>query len=74
MQQADVRIGALDNFAVHFENQPQHAVRRRMLRPEIHREVLNLSHRRHVLQVAEYRLSSRMTRGTSVRGSIETGL
>ena len=34
MQQADVRIGALDHFAVELEHEPQHAVRRRMLRPE----------------------------------------
>ena len=39
MQQADVRIGALDHLAVELEHQAQHAVRRRMLRPEIHRVV-----------------------------------
>ena len=37
MQQADMRIDALDDFAVQFEDKPQHAVRRRMLRPEIDR-------------------------------------
>ena len=44
VQQADVRIGALDHLAVELEHQAQHAVRRRMLRPEIHGVVSNLSH------------------------------
>ena len=44
MQQADMRIRALNDFAVHLQHQAQHAVGRRMLRPEIHREILNLSH------------------------------
>ena len=39
MQQADMRIDALDHLAVELQHQPQHAVRRRMLRPEIDREV-----------------------------------
>ena len=39
MQQADMRIDALDDLAVEFEHQTQHAMRRRMLRPEIDREV-----------------------------------
>ena len=42
MQQADMRIGALDHLAVHLEHEAQHAVRRRMLRPEIHREAFDL--------------------------------
>ena len=45
MQQADVRIRFLDNLSVHFENQAQHAMCRGMLRPEVHCEILNLSHR-----------------------------
>ena len=44
MQQADVRIGLLDDFAVHLEHQAQHAVRRRMLRTEVHRVVADLVH------------------------------
>ncbi len=40
MQQADVRVGALDHLAVHLQHEAQHAVRRRMLRPEVHREIL----------------------------------
>jgi len=36
MQQADVRIGADDRFAVEFQHQAQHAVRGRMLWPEVH--------------------------------------
>ena len=42
MQQADVRIGALDGLAVHLQHQAQNAVRRRVLRPEVHRDVLDL--------------------------------
>ena len=34
-----MRIDALDHFAVEFEHQPEHAVRGRMLRPEIDREI-----------------------------------
>src|SRR6266508_4363845 len=36
MQQPDMRIAALDDLAVHLDDQAQHAVGRRMLRPEIH--------------------------------------
>ncbi len=39
VQEADMRIDALDDFAVEFEHQAQHAMRRRMLRPEIDGEV-----------------------------------
>ena len=39
MQQPDVRVDTLDDLAVDFEHQTQHAVRRRMLRPEIDGEV-----------------------------------
>ena len=38
MQQADMRIDALDDFAVEFQHEAQHAVRGRMLRAEIDRE------------------------------------
>ena len=41
----DVRIGPLDHFAVHLEHEAQHAVCSRVLRPEIHRETLDISHR-----------------------------
>ena len=43
MQQPDVRIRLLDHFAIELEHQAQHAVRRRMLRPEVHRVVADLS-------------------------------
>src|SRR5262249_33542143 len=52
-QEPDVRIDALDDFAVELEHQPQYPVRGWMLRPEIDVEladlglshaVLNLSH------------------------------
>ena len=37
-----MRVGALDHLAVHLEQQAQHTVRRRMLRPEIDGVVLHL--------------------------------
>ena len=39
MEQTDMRIDTLDHLAVEFQHQAQHAVRRRMLRPEIDRKV-----------------------------------
>ena len=39
MQQADMRIDARNDFAVEFQHQTQHAVRRRMLRSEVDGEV-----------------------------------
>jgi hypothetical protein len=39
VQEPDMRIDALDDLAVQLEHQAQHAVRRRMLRPEIDGEV-----------------------------------
>ena len=44
MQQADVRVGALDHFAVELEHQAQHAVRGRMLRAEVEGVVLDVGH------------------------------
>ena len=44
VQQADVRIGLLDDLAVELEHEPQHAVGGGMLRAEIQREVLDLRH------------------------------
>ncbi len=42
MQQADMRIAALDDLAVHLDDEAQHAVGRRVLRPEVHRQGLDL--------------------------------
>ena len=42
MQQADVGIAAFDDLAVHLDDQAQHAVGRRVLRPEVHRQGLDL--------------------------------
>jgi len=39
MQEADMRIAALDDLAIELHDQPQHAVRRRMLRAEVDGEV-----------------------------------
>ena len=44
VQQADMRVGALDHLAVHLEDQPQHAVRRRVLRAEVDGVVVDLDH------------------------------
>ena len=44
MQQTNVRVSLLNNLAVHLEHQAQYAVRRRVLRTEVHREILDLSH------------------------------
>ena len=41
-----MRIGALDDLAVHLQDEPQHAMRRRMLRPEIDRVAVDLRRRR----------------------------
>ena len=43
MEQANVGVGALDHLAVHLQHQAQHAVRRRMLRPEIQGHVADLA-------------------------------
>jgi hypothetical protein len=44
VQQADMRVGALDHLAVQLQHQPQHAVRGRMLRAKIHGVVLDFRH------------------------------
>ena len=44
MQQANVRVDAFHDLAVQFQHQPQDPVGRRVLRPEIHGVVVNLSH------------------------------
>ena len=44
VQQPDVRIRALDHLAIELEYKAQHAVGRRMLRPEIQRVVLDICH------------------------------
>ena len=43
MQQPDMRIDALDDLAVELQHQAQHAVRGRMLRPEIDGEVAEVA-------------------------------
>mmetsp|Transcript_17972 Transcript_17972/g.55975 ORF Transcript_17972/g.55975 Transcript_17972/m.55975 type:complete len:430 (-) Transcript_17972:116-1405(-) len=42
VQQPNVRVRARDHLAVHLEHEPEHAVRGRVLRPKVHREVLDL--------------------------------
>jgi hypothetical protein len=46
MQQAHMRIGFLNGFPVHLEDEAKNTVSRRMLRPEVHRVILDLSHQR----------------------------
>ena len=43
VQQADVGVGALDVLALELQHQPQHTVRRGVLRAEVEREVLHLA-------------------------------
>ena len=50
MQKANVRIGFLDRLAVHLEHETQNTVSRRMLRPEVHCEILDLGHYSPVLR------------------------
>jgi len=42
VQQADMRVGALDHLAVQLDHKPEHAMRGRMLRPEVQGQVLDL--------------------------------
>ena len=42
MQQADMRIGPLDDLTIQFQDQPQHAVRGRVLGTEIDRVAVDL--------------------------------
>ena len=44
VQQADVRVGALYDFAIEFEHEAQHPVRSRVLRTEVQRVVLDFGH------------------------------
>src|SRR5690606_6374720 len=44
VQQADVRVGTLDDFAVELEHQAQHAVRGRVLGAEVQGVVLDFCH------------------------------
>jgi hypothetical protein len=47
VQQADVRVGLLDDLAVELEHETQHAVGRRVLRTEVHGVGLDLGHGGH---------------------------
>ena len=80
VQQPDVRVGTLDDLAVHLQHQPQHAVRRGMLGAEVQGEVLNLRHRAAAAgseppwsRSPRWSSSCRITFGTSVLGSMDTG-
>jgi hypothetical protein len=44
MQQADVWIGLLNGLAIHLEYETQHTVRGRVLRTEVERVILDVSH------------------------------
>ncbi len=47
VQQADVRVGALDDFAIQFEHQAQHAVCSWVLRTKVQSEIADVSHERY---------------------------
>ncbi len=49
VQQADMWIGTLDHFTVHFKHQTQYTMRRRMLRAKIERKVFNVNLASHTL-------------------------
>ena len=42
VEQPDMRVDPLDDLAVELQHEPEHAVRRRMLRAEIDREVADV--------------------------------
>src|SRR5262249_39377500 len=65
VQRADVRIDALDHFAVELENEAQHTVRGRVLWPEIDGEI---TERRLVHPALSCPLQSTATRGVSGSG------
>jgi hypothetical protein len=44
MQQPDVRIGTLNDFAIKLQHQAQYAMRCRMLGPEVECVVFDFSH------------------------------
>ena len=45
VQQANMRIGLQDDLSIHFQDQAKHAMRGRVLRSEIEREIPDISHR-----------------------------
>ena len=51
MQEADMRVHSLDHFPIEIEHQTQHAMRRRVLRPEIHGESAQLGFRHDPLAI-----------------------
>src|SRR5215469_14953175 len=53
VQQDDMRVGPLDDLAVHLEYKTHDPVRRRMLRAEIHHVVLDV---RRALELARHQL------------------
>ncbi len=46
VEQADVRVGALDDLAIHLQHQAQHAMGGRVLGPEVQGVVADFRHRR----------------------------
>lgn len=68
VEQPDVRVGARDHLAVHLEDEPQHAVRGRVLRPKVHREVLDLGLVLHVERDVGAQLGARRRRGRRAEG------
>ena len=57
-----MRVGALDDLAVHLEHQPHDAMRCGVLRPEIHREIPDLRRSGKLVP----RISGRWLRGQAV--------
>ena len=65
MQQPDVRVHALDHLAIEIEHEAQDTMRRRVLRPEIQREIaqLGFSHGRPPIAARSARPCSSCARG-----------
>ena len=60
MQQADMRVDALDHLAVELQHKAQNAVRRRMLRAEVDGEVAEVFAAARLMVLSLPRLSLRL--------------
>ena len=70
MQQADMRIDALDHLAVELQHEAQHAVRRRMLRPEVDGEVARAERSSAIMHLAPTRRLSQPLGIEAIPGDI----
>src|SRR5690606_6338291 len=73
-QKPDMRIDSLDDFAVEFEHEAQHAVRRRMLRAEVDREIALVVGHRAIPWPSRRRAAARSPRPPTARGNRSYGI